>query len=312
MRRTTKGAVVLGLVLLAAACGTTPRAVTSQTGGGAQPSTSPAQPSTLTGLTVAFNAAKPCYDIVRVTEGFVGRCIFGSGSSNKAATGPAFIGNDGAVTGLPDPYNFTSYFSDGANNLVAQDSKSPAPTPEPLLVIEPTSGAVKKAIPLPYSSARLIGLTGTTAILGVATGGDGGSRMMAYDVSGAKKWDVSFPDPGRMHVEVTPAGVLVFEIVTRPSTPRARTLRLEDGSTLWDRSGEGLGVRAYEPSVNGVDRGGQRRADRSVLSQRVGRTVLYDNAGVPRSLATGAPTGRGAGPSAGAVAYEDDLILTNH
>jgi hypothetical protein len=135
--------------------------------------------------------------------------------------------------------------------------------------------------------------------------------MMAYDISGAKKWDVPVPDPGRMHVEVTPAGVLVFEIVTGRSNPRARMLRLDDGSTLWDRSGEGLGVPAYEPVVGGVDRGGQRRADRSVLAQRVGRTVLYDNAGVPRSLATGEPTGRGAGPSAGAVAYDDDLILTN-
>jgi len=280
----------------------------------AQSSKIPAQPSTITGLTLTFIATQPCYDIVPVTDGFVGPCTFGYGNGGDAATGPAFIGNDGVVTGLPDPYNFSRYFSDGADNLVAKDSMPPGP----LLVIEPTSGAVKKAIPLPYSKAWLIGLTGTTAVLGSATSGDGGSRMMAYDVSGAKKWDVPFPDPGRMHVEVTPAGVLVFELTektgkkeTRPPTPRARMLRLDDGSTLWDRSGKGLGVPVYEPVVGGVDRGGQTRAGRSVLSQRVGRTVLYDNAGVPRSLTTGAPTGRGPGPSAGAVAYEDDLILTN-
>ena len=298
MRGTTRGSVVLGLVLLVGACGTTPRAATPQTGGRAQP-------STITGLTLTFNLAQPCYNLVPVTGGFVGRCISGTGSSNKAATAPALIRNDGAVTDLPRPPNFSRYFADDAGDLVVHDMFQ-----APLLVIEPTSGAVKKATPLPFPHAELIGVTGTSAIMGrgeTDADGRGTGRVMAYDVSGAKKWDVPNPDfvrraDVRLHVEVTHAGVLVFEENEETSdktAPRARMLRLDDGSTLWDGSGRGISVTAPE------------RVGRTVLSKRVGRTVFYDDAGVPRSLATGAPTGRGAGPSPGAVAYEDDIILTN-
>jgi len=306
-----KGPVVMGLVLFAAACGTTPRAVTSQTGGPAQPSTIPAQPSTITGLTLTFIATRrpagvsvgltgSCYGIVPVPGGFYGRCISGYGSGGDPATGVNLIGNDGVITDLPDPTKLLSFFADGAN-MVSQET---FPEPAPLLVIEPTSWAVKKAIPLPSPAPSLMGVNGTTAILVKS-----GPRVMAYDLSGAKKWDVPLPDFVKpMNVEFTPAGVLVFEdneVHGETSATHATMLRLDNGSALWARSDKGLSVRPG----------------------RVGRTVFYDNAGVPRSLATGERRGRAAGSSAelgrvtargrqasiatGAVAYEDDLILSD-
>lgn len=230
--------------------------------------------------------------MVPVTGGFFGRCIIGYGAGRDPRSGLSLIRNDGTVVPFPGPNSLSSpYFLDGAGDVVAEGTINP---PAPVLfVVEPTSGAVKNAIPLPAPTPRLIGVTGTTAILAHSTSSND-NRVIAYDLSGTKKWEVPFPDFVKpMQVEITPAGVLVFEYgVDRPVPPatHATMLRLDDGSALWAGSGEGL----------------------SVAPERVGQTVFYDNAGVPRSLATGAPTGPGASPSSSAgVAYQDDLIITD-
>jgi len=305
MRGTTRGSIAVALVLLIAGCGTTPKAANPQPGGPAKPSTTttvaaptsqaggPATPST-TGITLAFVAARSCNHIVPVTGGFVGSCIIGYGAGRDPHSGAFLIRGDGAVTPFPGPTAFGQpWFADSAGNLVAQGTVNPPASA--LLVIQPTSGAVKKAIPLPSPTPRLIGVTGTTAVL-ASSQNSGDGKVMAYDLAGTKKWDLQFPDFVKpLEAEITPAGVLVFEEggdrTTSPAT-HATMRRLDDGSALWDGSGNGL----------------------SLTPARVGRTVLYDNAGIPRSLATGEPTGPGPGPSTSpstGVAYQDDLILTD-
>jgi len=272
-------------LLLLAGCGLTSKVAPSGPA-------APGKPSTTAALTLTFVAARSCAQIVPVTGGLVGNCIFGYTSGKDAYTLEGLIGDDGAVTPLPVsvPRGLDQpLFADGAGNLVAEGTLNPPASA--LLVIEPTSGAVKKAIPLPSPTPRLIGVTGTTAVLvGSQNGADG--RVMAYDLSGMKKWDVPSPDFVKLiQAEITPAGVLVLEDGADPKAPsatRATMRRMDDGSALWEGSGEGL----------------------SVAPERVGRTVLYDDAGVPRSLATGMPTGSGPGTAAG-VAFQDDLILSD-
>lgn len=297
MRRTTKSSVALALVLLVAGCESA-STTTSHSGAPGEPSSTtspsigPSKLSTTAGLTQAFAVGQSCDYVVPFTGGLFGNCIIAYGPGYDPISGLSLIRNDGTVVPFPGPKSVRPpSFRDNAGDLVAMGTVNS--TASALLVFEPTSGAVKKAIPLPTPRPRLIGVTGTTAILARED-----NWVMAYDLSGAKKWEVPFSgfmEPIR--VVVTPAGVLVFQngndSPVPPTTP-ATMLRLDDGSALWTGTGQGL----------------------NSVQQRLGRTVFYDNVGVARSLATGEPTGPGASASPPAsssagVAYQDDLIITN-
>lgn len=227
---------MLALMLLIAGCESA-STTTSHSGAPGQPSSTtspsvgPSKRSTTAGFTLAFAAPQSCEYLVPVTGGLLGHCVIEYGPGYDPISRPSLIRNDGSVVSFPGPKSVTyPWFHDDGGDLVAVGTVNS--TASVLLVFEPTSGAVKKAIPLPTRRPRLIGVTGTTAIL---ARGEKGS------------W---------------------------PMTSQVR--RLDDGSALWTGAGEGL----------------------SAAHGRVGRTVLYDNAGVPRVRLTTRLWRRRAGPLA--------------
>lgn len=319
MNRLRRKAVALCLLLVATGCGggsKQPAAPTGSAGGGR-----PAE----SGLAQAFVQPLGCFDMVAVDRGIFGKCYLSQDDARHLV-----IKDDGSVSPLAEAGAVTSIGKEAAvstegdlvavGRLKSADPLAAEPVgPEQLLVLELPAGKVKRAIPLPPppegTVSILEGVTGNTAV--VQQYKDGVTRLVAYDVGGAKRWDVQVPEvPDGVETQVAEDVLLTSSSLPAPcpsagACPRTRyrvaARSIKDGAVLWSKDREVGLAQGLTAPLN------------------VGRKVLYDSRGGPLSLATGEPAGAGVptealsrdseggflafGPSA--VTYEDDLILSD-
>jgi hypothetical protein len=303
-------------------------------------------PSSLKGFSQAFVTATSCHSFVQVSRGLIGACAVPSSDPRLVVQDRQILlfSDTGIATSLPGKVDsFYGWSADSRGDLVTvRDRGFPHPAnpqvpwvpgPYALLVVNPSSGQVRKAVELPGAvGPRLVGVSGTTAVLVVpiydpsTPGGRMGpapaERLVAYDVSGAKRWDVPYI-PGLSTEFVQVIGDVVLILVeagpTPPSLPKDNSVlvrRLADGKPLWQ-------TPLPRPDCR-PDRACPPRAA-IATAPAPGHSVFYDTDGVAWSLSSGARVGPGASRDPTAVAvlngaryspghvvtYQDDLIVSD-
>jgi hypothetical protein len=333
----TRGAVsiLVGALLLAAGC-----TGSGDPGRGAGPGQGSGR-SIPKGFSQAFVTATSCRSFAQVSGGLIGACAVASSDPRPIVQDRQLrLFSDTAITaplaGKVD--SFYGWSADSRGDLVTvRDRGSPytvsqppwVPGPYELLVVKPSSGQVKKAVKLVGAVApRLVGVSGTTAVLVVPIydpsspsrghlGPQYEERLVAYDVSGAKRWEVPYI-AGLSTEFVQVIGDVVLMLVEAgpkpPSLPKDDSVlvrRLADGKPLW---------QAALPRLDCPPDRSCGAADAIVTGPAPGHGVFYDTDGVAWSLTTGTPVGPGASLDPAAVVtlkaarsgYSPDRVVTYH
>ena len=325
---------VLVVTLLVGAAGCTGSGDHARGAGPAQASA----PSIPKGFSQAFVTATNCRLFVRVSRGLIGACAVPNSDPRRPIQDRQFrlfsaTGVGASLAGNVD--SFDGWAADSRGDLVTvRDRGFPhleipgVPGPYELLVVDPSSGKVKKAVKLPGTvGPRLVGVSGTTAVLDVPIydprspprghiGPYYEQRLVAYDVSGAKRWDVPYSPESPNFAQVVGDVVLISGDVgpTPPSSLNNASmvvLRLADGKALWRAA---LPMR-HCPPEHECPPGAQM-----AVGPAPGHSVFYDTDGVAWSLTTGAQVGPGASHDPAAVTtmktatprYIPDLFVTYH
>lgn len=303
--------VPLVVLLVAAACGGGTRK-----GSGALAPGSPGKGAPK-GLSQAFVVNQSCYSLVPVAGGLFGACSpsthLGGGLGD-----PQLISEIGESTLLPPTVKIDPpWTSTPSGDLVAVGTVKPTDPlaakgelQAQLLLLQPGSGTVKTSVPLGLAAgeeARVGGISGSTVVLSVH--GSDTERLVAYDVSGPKRWDERTQYSGtRSNVQVAGGTVIASgdDVTGGGDMKYVTARRVSDGSLMWTQR---------RPS------GLPRLGDGYPPAASVGRTVFYDEAGAAWSIATGASAGIG-GHRGGedfiarlllgnSAVIDDDIILSS-